>query len=120
LYMHISNLPLTEKVKVTQLELYADEVYSLDLKVDMALGTLPIIDVSNLDVSSLQLRAKSKMTIMGQERTANLVLVDVSFDGIVPRSAQFTKNGLSVSGGDHHIIVPAPIASLMATLLGGG
>jgi hypothetical protein len=120
LYMHISNLPLTEKVKVTQLELYADEVYSLDLKVDMALGTLPIIDVSNLDVSSLQLRAKSKMTILGQERTANLVLVDVSFDGIVPRSAQFTKNGLSVSGGDHHIIVPAPIASLMATLLGGG
>jgi hypothetical protein len=120
LYMHITNIPLTDKVKVSQLELYADEVYSIDLKVDMVLGTYPIIDISNLDVSSLQLRAKAKMTIMGQERNANLVLVDVSFDGIIPRSGQFTKNGLSVTGGDHHIIIPAPIASLMATLLGGG
>jgi hypothetical protein len=84
------------------------------------LGTYPIIDISNIDVSSLQLRAKAKMTIMGQERNANLVLVDVSFDGIIPRSGQFTKNGLSVTGGDHHIVIPAPIASLMATLLGGG
>lgn len=120
MYMHILNIPLTDKVKVSQLELYADEVHSIDIKVDMALGTYPIIDVSNLDVSSLQLRVKAKMTILGQQRNTNLVLVDVSFDGIVPRSAQFTKNGLSVSGGDHHIIMPALIASLMATLLGGG
>ena len=120
MYMHILNMPLTKSMKVSQLELYADEVYSLDLKVDMALGSYPIIDISNVDVSSLQVRMQAKITILGHERTANLVLFDVSFDGILPRSAQFSKNGLSVSGGDHHIIVPAPIATLIATLLGGG
>ena len=120
IYMRIIDMPYTEKFQLSEADIYADEIYSVDIKVDQAFGTYPIIEVSNLDVSTFQIRAHAKMDLLGQERNANIVFVDLSFDGGIPRCAAFTKNGLSITRGDHHKIVAAPIATLLATLLGGG
>jgi hypothetical protein len=120
LYMRIIDMPFSQKLQVSEAEIYADEVYSADIHVDQAFGTLPIIDVSNLDVDTMQFRAHAKMDILGQKRNANIVFVDISLDGPLPRSAEMTKNGIAITGGDHHVIVPAPIATVLATLLGGG
>jgi hypothetical protein len=119
LYMRIIDMPYTEKFQMSEAEIYADEIYSMDLKVDQVFGTFPIVDISNVDVSTFQFRIHGKMDMFGQERNANFVFVDLSSDGGLPRSTAFTKNGLSITGGDHHAIMVAPIATLLATLLGG-
>ena len=119
-YIRVIDMPFSEKFQVTEAEIYADEVYSVDIHVDQAFGTLPVIDVSNLDVDTFQFRAHAKMNILGQTRNANIIFADISLDGPLPRSAEMTKNGIAITGGDHHVIVPAPIATMLATLLGGG
>jgi len=120
IYMRIIDMPYQEKFQIREAEIYADEIYSVELKISEAFGMYPIIEVNNFDADSFQLRLKVKLYTFGKLREGNIIFVDISTRGGLPRSGQFTKNGISVTGGEHHTIIAAPIATMMATLLSGG
>jgi hypothetical protein len=120
LYMRIIDMPYQEKFQIREAEIYADEIYSVEIKACEAFGMYPIIEVNDFEADSFQLRLKVKLYTFGKLREGNVIFVDISTRGGLPRSGQFTKNGISVTGGEHHTIIPAPIATMMATLLGGG
>ena len=110
----------TPAVQIREAEIYADEIYSAELKTSEAFGIYPIIEVDNFNADSLQLRLKVRLYTFGKLREGNVIFVDMSTRGGLPRSGQFTKNGISITGGEHHTIIPAPIATMMATLFSGG
>jgi hypothetical protein len=118
-YIRIIDMPYSEKFRLSEAEIYADEVYSIDMKASQALGTYPIIEITNFKADTLKLRTTQKIELFGALREGTLIYVDISTVGGLPWATQLSKNGFHITSGDYHLLIPAPIATMMATLFGG-
>jgi hypothetical protein len=80
-----------------------------------------MFQMSSVFAESMHLSLRTKMDFMGTEKEGRLIFADSRSVSGVPMALQFFTNGFSAgaSDGGEHTLVPLPMASMMATLLGG-
>jgi hypothetical protein len=120
-YIRVWDMPYRKGLSITSLGLFVEDLRSLDLKISMVFGSYPMFSMSSVSAESIHLSLRSRMTFLGMEKEGRMIFADSRSAGSVPTALQFFTNGMSVgaSDGGEHTLVPLPLASLMATLLGG-
>jgi len=120
-YIRVWDMPYRKGTTITALGIFAEDLRSLDLKITMVFGTYPMFQISSLSAESMHLNLRSRLTILGGEREGRLVFADSSSVLGLPMVMQFFTNGISVGASENgeHTLVPLPMASMLASLLGG-
>jgi hypothetical protein len=84
----------------------------------MVFGVYPLIDVDDLVASGFQVALAGKTKARGTVRDISLTVLEVPLStGSLPRSH---SDGVALQDarGEHRLMVPAPMSTLMGTLLG--
>jgi hypothetical protein len=121
LMIKITDMPLMENFKIHTLELYAENLRSMDFKVTTLFGVFPMFEISNLYGGALEIHIDHEMDIFGTRQRSTIALVDftyTSFGGVdVPTETPVTNNGISIrmDSSKRHVLVPAPFTSLAVT-----
>lgn len=114
LWVHVMDLPVIEDYYLNSLELVGKDVFSCDIDVNLLFGIYPIIEVTATEGGEVQL-------VMDHEYDdSKLAIAFIDFkskDGI-PSTPSILINGgsLDADKGSSHLLVPAPILTVIATL----
>jgi hypothetical protein len=121
IYLRVWDMPYRKGMSITALGIFVEDLRSLDLRISMIFGSYPMFQMSSVSAESLHLSLRTKISFMGIEKEGRLLFADSQSVSGVPMVLQFFTNGMSVgaSDGGEHTLVPMPMASMMATLLGG-
>ena len=120
-YVRVWNMPYRRGTTITALGIFVEDLHSLDLRITMVFGSYPMFMISALSAESMHLNIRSRLTLMGSEREGRLLFADYQSASGAPVAMQFFANGLSTGAADNgeHTLVPLPMASILASLLGG-
>jgi hypothetical protein len=120
-YVRVWNMPYRRGTTITALGIFVEDLRSLDLKITMVFGSYPMFMISALFAESMHLNIRSRLTLMGSEREGRLLFADYQSASGAPVAMEFFTNGLSTgaSDGGQHTLVPLPMASMLASLIGG-
>jgi hypothetical protein len=120
-YLRIWDMPYRKGMSITALGIFVEDLRSLDLKISMVFGSYPMFQMSSVSAESIHLSLRTKISFMGMEKEGKLIFADSRSISGIPMALQFFTNGMSVgaSDGGEHTMVPLPMASMLATLLGG-
>ena len=118
-HMRLDRVPYSGGVALDRVDLAAEGLRSVTLKVSMVFGVYPLFDLAGLSGDALQLSLEGTIRLGGgATHAARILLLEVPLDlGGLPRSH---TNGLSLqsSEDDHRLIVPAPMGTLLGTVMG--
>jgi hypothetical protein len=118
-HLRLGPVPFSSGVTLDRLDLAAESLRSVTLKVHMVFGVYPMFDLGDLRGDALQLGLDGTIRLGGgATHAARIVLLELPLDWHgYPRSH---TNGLALqsSDGDHRLIVPAPLGTLLGTVMG--
>ncbi len=118
--LKVRDMPINKAYHIKGVEIFAEDISSFDLKMDMVFGVYPVLEISNCYGGTMQLSLDHELDINGW-RPAEAVLVDMTFSKVsgsyVPSATTMYTNGWQANLGEdsYHLIIPAPIATLIAT-----
>jgi hypothetical protein len=118
-------MPLMPEYKLNSMRLYIKDLKSVDLKVIMAGGLLPAIQIDNADVEDLKIALSHEMEIAGVKTSPNVVLSESTFQETeepalaIPFKNPTHFNGLSTTlkTGRTTVIFPNLFATVVMTFL---
>jgi hypothetical protein len=117
------NMPIMPMYHLKAMELYVKDLRSLDLKVSMAAGLLPVIQLDNTDCKELKLALSHDMDILGANISPNVVLSEATFyqtnnpDLLILFKSPTHINGMATTlrNGNSVVIVPNLFMTLVVS-----
>ena len=116
--LKIRDLPLMENFKIIKLELKAENLKSVKIKISTMFGVYPIFELSDLDGNAIEISLDHEMELFGSTRRTSIALVDVTYSSYgsaeLPSETPVYNNGLAIEldNSKRHVLLPAPFASL--------
>ncbi len=118
-HLRIDSLPYSEDAVVKRLDLVVEDLRSLTVKAHMVFGVFPLVDLDDVRAAGVQLSFDASLGLLGGGmHRGTVVLLELPMDlAAVPRSH---TNGVVIQAadGDHRLIVPAPMGTLVGTVMG--
>ena len=118
-HLRIDSLPYSEDLVVDRVDLAAWDLRSLTVRVHMVFGVYPLIDLADVRVDGLQLAFEGSISLGGgSAHDASVMLLELPLDlADAPRSH---TNGVALGAvdGAHRLLVPAPVGTLLGTVMG--
>jgi len=121
LLLKVRDMPVNKAFQIKGVEIFAEDISSFDLKMNMVFGVYPVLEISECYGGTMKLSIDSDIDINGKKPT-EAVLVDMAFTKVsgsyMPSGTSIYVNGWQSNLGDgsYHLVIPAPIATLVATL----
>lgn len=117
------NMPIMSMYHLNKIELFVRDLRSLDLKVSMAAGALPVIQMDNTDCKDLKLSLSHDMEILGAKLSPEVVLSEATFyksenpDLLILFKSPTHINGMATTlrSGNTVVIVPNLFMTLVVT-----
>jgi hypothetical protein len=117
------NMPIMSMYHLKAMELYVKDLRSLDLRISMAAGLLPVIQLDNTDCKELKLAMSHDMDILGAKISPNIVLSEATFyqtdnpDLLILFKSPTHINGMSTTlrNGNTVVIVPNLFMTLVVS-----
>lgn len=115
------NMPIMPMYHLKALKLCVEGLRSLDLKVFLAAGLLPVIQLDNTDCKDLRLALSHEMDILGAKISPNVVLSEATFyqtsspDLLILFKSPTHINGMATTLGNGNTVVIVP--NLFMTLV---
>jgi hypothetical protein len=116
-YLVLSDLPILEIFYMKELYIYAEDVYSVDIHVRQLFGLYPIFKLSNADGGRIHVKMEMEVGNEGDRISLEAGVLDVKYRTI-PFLAPLFVNDISTTLSTNHYIIPEPITTVAATLLG--
>jgi hypothetical protein len=116
--LKMMNMPLMENFNIIELELKAEDLKSVKIKISTIFGVYPMFELSDLNGNAIEIRLDHEMDLFGSTRRATIVLVDVTYSSRgavdVPSGTPVHNNGLAIEldNSKRHVLLPAPFISL--------
>lgn len=118
-HLRIDRLPYSEDLVLDRVDLAAKDLRSLTLRAHMVFGVYPIIDMDDVRARGLQLAFEGSLSLGGgRSHEARVMLLELPLDlADAPRSH---TNGIALGSvdGAHRLLVPAPVGTLLGTVMG--
>jgi hypothetical protein len=117
------DMPIMPMYHLKAMELYVKDLRSLDLKVSMAAGLLPVIQLDNTDCKGLKLALSHDMDILGAKISPKVVLSEATFyqtnnpDLLILFKSPTHINGMATTlrNGNTVVIVPNLFMTLVVS-----
>jgi hypothetical protein len=123
LKIKITDLPLMKNFKVRKLELLGEDLRSIEFELSTLFGVYPIFEISELDGRAFEINLENDMDLFGSRRHVSITLMDITYTSVggadIPSETPFYRNGVSLEmdKNKRHVLVPAPITTLIGTSL---
>lgn len=114
----VSNIHYSKGTWIDRLEIDGTHITRASVKVHMVFGVYPLIQVSDLVASGLQISLVGRTEVRGSTHDISLTIFEVPLSmRSMPRSH---TNGVTLqeSDGENRIFIPAPVGTLLGTLMG--
>lgn len=118
LHLSVGKLAYSGGTWFQRIDVVATDLVSLTVRVHMVFGVYPLMDMDDLVATGLQLGLVGRTRMGGGDRDLDISIFEVPMSvGTMPRSH---SDGLLVQDAEGHrrLFVPAPITTLMGTLMG--
>jgi hypothetical protein len=116
--LKMRNMPLMENFKIIKLELKAEKLKSVQIKISTLFGVYPMFELSGLDGNAIEISLDHEMELFGSSRRSSIALVDVTYSSVgdteLPSETPVYQNGLAIEldNNKRHVLLPAPFVSL--------
>ncbi len=118
-HLRIDSLPYSEDLVIDRVDLAVKDLRSLTVRVHMVFGVYPLIDLDDLRAGALQLAFEGSLSLGGgSAHEASVMVLELPLDlADAPRSH---TNGIALGAvdGAHRLLVPAPVGTLLGTVMG--
>lgn len=119
--LKMGDLPIQKEYYLESIEIYSEELKSVDIKAKMVFGCYPIFELSECDANMLQIKMQHELTIFGRTFDLKAALIDLRIkeSGVsTPMIAPLTINGLTTKMDSKHYLIPEPVTTVSVTLIG--
>jgi len=117
-FIMLEDLPVMKNFHMERLEIYAEDIYSVDIEVKMLFGLYPVFKLSETDGGFVQVKMKQQLILGDREIDLSAAVVDAQFKGHSPYLAPVFVNRIATTLGTDHFIIPEPVTTVIATILG--
>lgn len=121
LRLKITDLPLLDNYKLNSLVLEAEELSSLKFKVNLLFGVFPYFDLGSNSKGKVEVNIDHTLKLFGQNRRIQVALIDVVYESVggakLPVGTPIFVNSINseLTKTRDHVIIPAPLISLVIT-----
>ncbi|MCK5251676.1 MAG: hypothetical protein KAQ96_01950, partial [Thermoplasmata archaeon] len=118
IHMSISKIHYSKGTWIDRLEIAATHLTRASLKLHMVFGIYPLIQASDLVASGLQISLVGRTEVRGSTHDLSVTFFEVPLSmRSMPRSHH---NGVTLQEleGENRIFIPAPVGTLLGTLMG--
>jgi hypothetical protein len=112
--IEITDLPIAEYYKLRSLRITLKNIQTLSIKTSTFLG-YPIIELSDVTLEYLDITIKHDLILFGMKIDCEIALTDINFSDIFSTTTRFNSVNLNNQKNSRHIIVPAPIKTVVYT-----
>lgn len=114
----VRGMPFSETVRFDRIDVVATHLSSVTLIMHMVFGVYPLFDIKDLVASGLQLSLSGHVVIRDEPHDLSVSIFEVPLS--IRSMPHSHDNGVALreAKGGHRLFVPAPISTLMGTLLG--
>jgi len=116
--MSVSNIQFSKGTWIDRVEIAGTNMTRASVKVHMVFGVYPIIEINDLVSTGLQISMVGRTKIRGSSHDLSLTIFEVPMSmRSMPRSH---SNGVTLqqTNGERRMFVPAPMGTLLGTLMG--
>jgi hypothetical protein len=119
-----TNLPLLDNYKLNALILEAEDLKSMEFKVNLLFGVFPYFDLGSKSQGRLEVNVDHTITLFGREMRAKAALINIVYENVggakIPVGTPIFVNSINsdLTKSRDHLIIPAPIVSFFLTWVG--
>ncbi len=117
LHLRVLNMPYSDQAIIDRIDLAVADLRRATLKVHMVFGVYPLVTLSDLKAGGLQVTMEGSLRLGKTAHDLDLVILEVPTG--LSGTPKTHSNGVSLrsSDGDSRMLVPAPMSTLLGTLL---
>lgn len=115
----MGDLPVQKEYYLESIEIYSEELKSVDVSAHMLFGCYPMFKLEKCDAKMLHLAFHHKLKILGKTMDLKAAIIDfkIKESGAMPMLSPITVNGVTTKMDSKHYILPEPVTTLFVTLL---
>jgi hypothetical protein len=114
----LSGMQYSETVRFDRLDVVATHLSSVTITMHMVFGVYPLFDVRDLVASGLQLTLSGHVVVRDKPRDLSVSIFEVPLSLRTMPHSHNNGVALSEAKGGHRLFIPAPVSTIMGTLLG--
>ena len=112
------NMPLMEAFTVDELEICGENIESVIIEIDMLFGVYPVFKLSKIKTRSLEINIDGVLRFGNLDYDAKVSIFNISMGDISNGTTMFNNKLALTSKSKKCVIIPGPVFTLWATLLG--